>query len=272
MFSRLKPYVERYPALAFAYRTIRDAWALQQQKPQATPHGFKLVGNRAMQAGTFEAEETALVKQYLGNAEVFVDIGANIGFYTCLARSLGKHAIAVEPLAQNLDYLYANLNENGWSDVEVFPVALGSQPCIATLHGASTGASLIAGWAGTSPLLRQIVAVSTLDILLGDRFDGKRLVIKVDVEGTECAVLEGALKTLRMSPRPIWLVEICLSEHHPSGLNPNYARAFELFWQNGYEARTTDPDSGTISPADVERWVSTRTCDFGHNYVFEPKP
>ena len=103
MFSRLKPYVERYPALAFAYRTIRDAWALQQQKPQVTPHGFRLVGNRAMQDGTFEAEETALVKQYLGNAEVFVDVGANIGFYTCLARSLGKHTIAVEPLAQNLD-------------------------------------------------------------------------------------------------------------------------------------------------------------------------
>ena len=154
----------------------------------------------------------------------------------------------------------------------MFPVALGSQPCIATLHGASTGASLIAGWAGTSPLLRQIVAVSTLDILLGGRFDGKRLLIKIDVEGAERAVLEGAHKTLRMSPPPIWLVEICLSEHHPAGLNPNYARTFELFWQNGYEARTADRGSRVVSPADVERWVSARTCDFGHNYVFESKP
>jgi len=272
LFSKLKPYVERYPALAFAYRTLRDAWAFQRQRPQVTPYSFKLMGNRAMQTGTFEPEEAALIKHLLDSADVFVDVGANIGFYTCLARSSGKYTVAVEPLAQNLNYLYANLNENGWSDVEVYPVALGSQPGIATLYGASTGASLVCGWAGASPLLRRTVPVSTLDILLGARFVGKRLIIKIDVEGAEYAVLEGAGNTLAMSPRSMWLVEICLSEHHPAGLNPNYARTFELFWQNGYEARTADRESRVVSPADVERWVSARTCDFGYNYVFKSKP
>ena len=209
MFSRLKPWVERYPALAFAYRTIRDTRAMNRQKPQTTTYGFKLMGNKAMQAGTFEPQETALLRDSLlrGEVEVLVDVGANIGYYTCLARSYNIHTIAVEPLQQNLSYLYANLNENGWRDVECFPVALASKPAIATLYGSETGASLIGGWADTSPLLRQTIAVSTLDILLGSRFAGKRLVIKIDVEGAEYAVLEGAHDTLAMSPRPLWLVE-----------------------------------------------------------------
>lgn len=273
MFSRFKPLIERYPALAFVYRTLRDARAMQQQKPQVTPYGFKMVGNTAMQTGTFEPEETTLLQHYffIDEADVFVDVGANIGFYACLARSFGIYTIAIEPLAQNLNYLYANLNENRWNDVEVYPVALGNQPGIATLYGASTGASLICGWAGASPLLRQTVPISTLDILLGVRFAGKRLIIKVDVEGAEYAMLKGAVSTLAMSPRPIWLVEVALSEHHPSGLSPNYAKTFELFWQSGYEARTADKESRIVLPAHVERWVKIGTCDFGYNYVFRPK-
>lgn len=273
MFSRFKLLIERYPALAFAYRTLRDAWAMQQHKPQVTPYGFKMAGNTAMQAGTFEAEETTLVQHFLiDEADVFVDVGANIGFYACLARSLGKYTIAIEPLAQNLNYLYANLNENGWNDVEVYPVALGNQPGIATLYGASTGASLICGWAGASHLLRQTVPISTLDILLGVRFAGKRLIIKVDVEGAEYAMLKGAISTLAMSPGPIWLVEIGLSDHQPTSLNPNYTKTFELFWQSGYEARTADKESRIVLPADVERWVKIGTCSSGYNYVFRPKP
>lgn len=155
--------------------------------------------------------------------------------------------------------------------MEVYPVALGSQPGIATLWDASTAESLICGWVGALLLLRQTVAVCALDILWGASFAGRRLIIKIDVEGAEYAVLEGGGSIVAMSPRPRWLLEICLSEHHPAGLNPNYARTFERCWHNGYEARTTDKESRIVSPADVKRWLISRPCAFGHNYVFEPK-
>ncbi len=223
-----------------------------------------------MQIGAFEPEETKLLQYYfsIDAPDVFVDVGANIGYYTCLARSLGKHTIAIEPLTQNLNYLYLNLSENGWNDVEVYPVALGEQPGIATLYGSSTGASLIRGWAGASPLVRQIVPISTLDILLGIRLARKKLIIKVDIEGAEYAMLKGAIRTLTTVPRPTWLIEIGLSEHQPSGLNPNYTNTFKLFWQNGYEARTADQENRIVLPKDVERWVRIGSCDYGSNYIF----
>lgn len=269
MFGKLKPYVERYPVLTFAYRTLRDAWAFQRQEPQATPHGFKLMGNPTMQAGAFEPEETALIEHLLNSADVFVDAGANIGFYTCLARASGKHTLAIEPLPQNLDYLYANLDANGWPDVEVYSLGLAERPGLGTLYGGTTGASLVDGWAAPSPLLRRRISVSTLDILLGDRFAGKKLLIKVDVEGAEYDLLLGAGHTLVLSSAPVWMVEIGLTEHHPAGLNPHFARTFELFWQHGYQAWTASLERRAISRADVERWVKSRTPSFGTgNYLF----
>lgn len=270
MFRQLKPLIEQFPSLAFTYRILRDAYAFSQQTPRVTSYGFKIAGNAAMQIGAFEPEETKLLQYYfsIDAPDVFVDVGANIGYYTCLARSLGKHTIAIEPLTQNLNYLYLNLSENGWNDVEVYPVALGEQPGIATLYGSSTGASLIRGWAGASPLVRQIVPISTLDILLGIRLARKKLIIKVDIEGAEYAMLKGAIRTLTTVPRPTWLIEIGLSEHQPSGLNPNYTNTFKLFWQNGYEARTADQENRIVLPKDVERWVRIGSCDYGSNYIF----
>jgi len=225
-----------------------------------------------MQAGTFEPEETALVQQYLHDAEVFVDVGANIGFYTCIARSSGKQVIAVEPLRRNLDYLYVNLAANRWNDIEVYPVGLSDRPGLGVLYGASvTGASLIRWWAGASQVFQRMIPLSTLDILLGARFSGKKLVIKIDVEGAEYQVLLGTRKIISMSPRPTWLIEICLNEYHPAGLNPNYAATFEIFWKHGYEARTADRRNQVVLPADVQRWVNAGSCHSGViNYNFVP--
>ncbi len=270
MLSKLKLYVERFhPALAFAYRTLRDAWTFQRQKPQVMPYGFKLMGNPAMQSGAFEPEETALIKSLLGGAEIFVDIGANVGFYTCLARALGKYTIAVEPLPQNLAYLYANLEANGWTDVEICPLGLAKLPGLAALYGGGTGASLVNGWAGASPLLRQLVPLSTLDIVLGQRFNGRRLLIKVDVEGAEYDLLQGASCTLTQSPAPVWIVEILLQENQPSGFNQNYVRTFEIFWEHGYQSWTANREHVAIAPADVERWVRQQRCESKCiNYLF----
>ena len=196
----IKSQIERYSIVTSSYRAIRDIWRIHKTKPKTTPYGFRLMGNKAMQVGTFEPIETALIQKYMGEIDVFVDVGANIGFYTCLARSFGKRVIAIEPLPQNLNYLYANLEANSWDDVEVFPVGLSDSPGITPLYGGGTGASLIAGWAGVPHHWNQIIALSTLDILLGERFIGKKLFIKIDVEGVEYKVLMGSQRTLAMTP------------------------------------------------------------------------
>lgn len=289
MLSRLKRQIRRFPALLAAYALLRrnlsifyewrDTYIWRSRRQVPTPYGFKLLAgnyraNRDMQYGTFEPEETALIQKYLNSAEVFVDVGANIGFYTCIACQSHKHVIAVEPQLHNLECLYTNLSANGWQNAEVYPIGLSNQPGLLTLYGASgTGASLVKGWAGYSPRFRQTIPVSTLDILLGERFVGKKLLIKIDVEGAEYAVLRGSSKTIATSPPPTWMIEICLNEYHPTGLNPNYIATFAFFWQNGYQVHTANRENRLINPIDVERWAREGRCDSGViSYIFTSLP
>lgn len=287
MYRKIRRYFGRIPLVAYAYRAkrrvhlwlsdVRSAYLTRSTTLQATPFGFMLIGtnsihHRAMQEGTFEPHETRLFRDLLRQVDVFVDVGANVGFYTCLARQSERHVVAVEPLARNLKYLYANLVANKWENVEIFPVGVGDSPGLAVLYGgSSTGASLIASWAGAVRSFRQTIPISTLDILLGSRFSGKRLLIKVDVEGAEYLTLLGAKDTLRQEPRPIWVVEICLNEYHPEGMNPHYMATFDKFWEHGYEARTADKRNNLIQRADVERWLQTgRSASGTINYKFVP--
>lgn len=280
---------ERFPFLVRMYRAIltarynlvdlRDAYSpFRRRKTVETPYGFKFqAGNSAhhkdMQEGFFEQDETILIREYLHEADVLVDIGANIGFYVCMARSVGKHVIAVEPQPRNLELMYANLRVNGWEDVEVFPLGLGAQPGIATLYGiSSTGASLIPGWAGAPKSFRQTIPVNTLDILLGRRFFGKKLFVKLDVEGAEYIVLQGCSMILTMNPKPTWMIEICFDEYYPGAFNPHFLETFELFWRHGYESRTADRSNRMISRSDVNRYLKEGHCDSGSiNYIFSPQ-
>jgi len=258
---------------------FKDWWGTRVWKRTTevtTPLGFKLTSGfhpayKLMRVGKFEVAETALLGKFFEQTDLFVDIGANLGYYTCYALQNHKSVIAFEPQQQNLQCLLQNLVANEWNEnVEVYPVALSDKPGLLTLYGASgPSASLVKDWAGYSPRYNKIVPVITLDAILGSRSTDQRLLIKIDVEGAELGVLKGALKTIARVPRPIWLLEICLHEFHPGELNPNYLQTFQLFWDSGYNAYTAAESPKLVTPEDVNRWVSAKHCDSGiFNYVF----
>jgi FkbM family methyltransferase len=286
MLTALKNFLRRFPRLVSAYRDLhwrrlvladwRDAMLGDRTVQGVTPLGFHLVtrnhpANRAMLQGAFEPEETAVLLRQLPHTDVFVDVGANVGYYTLLALKHGKHVVAVEPQPRNLRCLYAGLEANGWEDrAEIFPVGLGPQPRMATLYGASgPSASIVRNWAKYGSGYRQTIPILTLDIVLGDRFVERSVFVKIDVEGYEYQVLRGASRTAGRVPRMAWLVEICFDEYHPAGRNPDFRETFEWFWSRGYEARTANAARAGVLPQDVERWCRLGKCDSGTiNYLF----
>lgn len=250
----------------------------RSEKMVDTPYGFKLMGTNsihhiAMQQGTFEPEETRLFKSIFKMADVFIDVGANIGFYSCLAKQNGLHVITIEPLEKNLDYIYKNFLANNWNGMEVLPVGLSDKIGIATIFGgSSTGPSLIPNWAGSSKLFQKNIALTTLDRILDGSLAGKQIFIKVDIEGAEYNALLGAKKTMVLSPKPVWVIEICFHEFYPEGHNPYFQKTFELFWNNDYEVRTANDENKLITPDDVTRWVKNGFSDSGTiNYKFSSK-
>lgn len=272
--NAVKQLVRRhFPGVLKAYHDYRHTRALHARKAVRTPHGFVFAGHPEMEAGTFEAHEAAVVLQRAKD-HVYVDVGANYGYFVAIARNAGAHVVACEPLHENLIMLYENLRLNGWGDVEVFPLGMAAAPGFAQLYGAGTGASLIANWAGTSQVWQRTIALSTLDIVMGDRFANQKLFIKIDVEGAELGVLQGAQQLLDRTPAPAWMIEICFRENQPGGcINPDFRAIFEIFWSRGYRATTVWSDVRDVTLADVDRWLSSGKRDFGYvNYLFEKEP
>lgn len=265
--------------LRWRLHILKDWWGTKMWRRTSevmTPLGFRLRSGfhpayEQMRQGTFEPEETQVILRQLRQSDRFIDVGANLGYYTCLALQQDRPGIAFEPQPQNLACLYNNLQANGWDDrAEVFPVALSEKPGLLSLFGASgPSASLLPNWAGYSSKHQQTVPVSTLDNVLADRFDGEQLFVKVDVEGAEHQVLKGAVRTLARSPKPSWLMEICLHEFHPEGVNPDFSDIFELFWSHGYRAYTATVAPREVTRDDVRSWVAARASGGGtFNYLF----
>jgi FkbM family methyltransferase len=241
--------------------------------------GFQLASGlhpayEQMRKGTFELEETSVFEKLMSKNVVFCDIGANLGYYTCMALQRCSYVLAFEPQQQNLECLFQNLSINNFKDrIEIFPIALSEKPGVLELYGASgPSASLIRDWAGYSSSFKQTVPVSTLDLILGERFNDQQILIKIDVEGAEYHVLRGALQTIKRKIRPYWLVEVCFDEFHPSGVNPDFSKIFHLFWDCGYSAYTAQRDSSLVTQALVEQWTSRQSNKPSiFNYVFVDK-
>jgi FkbM family methyltransferase len=267
--SRYRKAVDTFaPPLGRSYRLLRDATNRRRSVP--TKFGFSLAGDPAMAKDGWEVEEIDVFLQLMEFHDTVIDIGANIGLYTCLAASHGKHTLAIEPSQRNLHFLYKNLWENRFVDVEVFPLGLGRQSGLGRIYGQGGIASFVPGWAQAREEHSSVVPLTTLDTLAATRFNNEKLLIKMDVEGFELDVLAGAQKTLDIHPKPTWLVEISLSmEIIPGGINRKFAQAFETFWEHGYQCRRLDGTQNPVGPSDVQRWIANGSVDSGtHDFIF----
>jgi len=259
--SALRKPVDTFaPSLGYLYRRLRDAGVAQRSRQ--TIYGFRLAGDARMASSSFEPDEIRIFLELLKSHDTVLDIGANVGFYTCLAASRRKHVVSFEPSPRNLNFLYRNLWENRLSCAEVFPVGLGGRCGLGRFYGFGGISSFVPGWAQAKVSKYTLVPVTTLDAVVAKRFAGQRLLIKMDVEGFELDVLAGARETLSLDPKPTWLVEMLLRNAIiPGGTNSRFRETFEVFWTCGYGCRKLAKCEIRVQKADVERWVASGCAD-----------
>lgn len=124
-------------------------------------------------------------KRLLSAGDHFVDVGASVGIYSLWAADLGASVTAIEADPASLDLLRENIALNPGLDIKVVAAAVSAQPGRIEFNVGQWGfGSIGAG--------REVDAV-TLDGILGD---GYARGVKIDVEGYEQQILEGATRVL----------------------------------------------------------------------------
>ncbi|TAJ41542.1 MAG: FkbM family methyltransferase [Reyranella sp.] len=165
--------------------------------------------------GSFEPNEFNFLDRLLKPGMVFVDVGANDGYYTLFAaRRIGPEGriVAVEPSSRERGHLERNIARNGVGNVEIVPAALGAAPGHADLHlahGVHTGHNTLGRFAHDDvvPARVERVPVETLDGVVRRLALPRVDVVKIDVEGGEANVIAGA-RTVLQSMRPVLMMEV----------------------------------------------------------------
>ncbi|MDB6110405.1 MAG: hypothetical protein JWR69_2155 [Pedosphaera sp.] len=123
----------------------------------------------------------------------FVDVGANMGYFSLLWASLSDHArvTAVEPVARNVALLTANRDGNGLRE-RIKIVAAAASDSKGQISFAE-GPADQTGWGGIAASGATQVPCVRLDEVIGDEFID---LLKIDVEGAEALVLSGARRLL----------------------------------------------------------------------------
>lgn len=270
MFKSLaKAVIGRFPRVAMGYRSMRDE-IHNLKASEVTPWGFTLVGSSLMASGSFELRETESFRELIQECDLFVNVGANVGYYCCHALSMGVPSIAVEPHPRNVRMLLRNIAENGWGkQSRVLPVAAGAEPGVMPIFGGGTGASLLRGWAGTSEGYATLVPVVPLDDLVSRSVKGMRPLVWVDVEGAELELLRGAQELLQQTPRPIWVMEVTLREHQPDQrINPHFEETFRMFFEAGYSVSGLESSGCELSMEDIaDIATSGLAVGLGHTFI-----
>jgi FkbM family methyltransferase len=156
--------------------------------------------------GLHEFEDMAFVLHALRAEDLFVDVGANVGSYTVLAAgAVGARCIAFEPAPSAYRALLDNIRLNDLLDrVEARNECLAAAPGEVQLtSGLDTVNHVVMHPQKGLDTVR--VAVTTLDAALAGRAPA---IIKIDVEGYETAVIDGADETLRAGSLRAVLMEL----------------------------------------------------------------
>lgn len=159
--------------------------------------------------------EIGLLPALIGSGPngIALDVGANVGIYTYALARLGIRVHALEPQPSCCDVIeaWASTSRHAGT-VTIHNVAAGAEEGVLTLHVPLIGGSEVRTRASfdrpSGDYIETPVRVVTLDGLAtrGVSF------IKIDVEGHELAVLQGATQLLTRD-RPILLVEIDRNRH-----------------------------------------------------------
>jgi FkbM family methyltransferase len=174
-------------------KTVRTRFGFRMEI--RNPHEF--IQRNIYYRGYWEWYLSRCIRGLLTHGDLFIDVGANVGWYSLLAAGrIGDsgRVIAFEPATHNRELLEWNLKVNGLENVAVEPLALSEGPGEAVLHGVNPtndGMFSIIGQASLQDPRSERVRTDSLDNFCESRGINSVGMVKIDVEGAEALVFRG---------------------------------------------------------------------------------
>jgi FkbM family methyltransferase len=212
--------------------------------------------------------EYALYRRFAAkNIEpIFLDIGANMGLRALLPLSMGLQCFLFEPNPELQDFTKSLFALNGFRNFEIHNLGLSDRCGSADFHISANSymSSLDREWIGAEEPVRKIdVRVTTLDQWMDERAELRQMpaVVKIDVEGAELRVLEGARHYIA-ARRPAIICEISLD-------TGNRAQIFDYCASQRYRIHWIRPGATRlVEPLDAPTFIG----DSQHvNFLLAPE-
>ena len=176
-----------------------------------------LIQSRIYFFGVWEPHLTQFVRDTLSEGDYFVDVGANIGYFSLLASSLvgprGK-VFSVEASPSIFQKLQANIAMNKSANIAAFNMAASDREGTLSIYlgsdhnlGSTTTVASVASNGGQK--LEAVIPAGPLPAIIGAENLLKARMIKIDVEGAEPSVIRGIGALLKeFGDETEWVIEI----------------------------------------------------------------
>jgi len=180
--------------------------------------------------GMHESFQDEYIRKNLVDGSRFIDIGAHMGRFTLLgARSVGKNGLvlSLEPDQRVFQQLLENISLNKYQNIISLPVAAFNDNDLVSFKISKTS-----GWSSLTDMHKDSIfnevhiPAFKLDTIIESLKIESVDLIKIDVEGAEDKVLEGATKILEKFI-PKLLIEI----HE----NESWSKCEKMLGDHGYE-------------------------------------
>jgi FkbM family methyltransferase len=156
-----------------------------------------VVGSIIMREGVYEKGMIQTLEKFLKPGSIFVDLGANEGYFSVIAARLcgsSGHVISIEPQNRLIPVIQENLRVNHSVNVTLINAAIGDKPGIAEIKlmpSVNTGGSGF-GRRTNFRLPTQEITMMTLEQVLDAHELSQVHLLKVDIEGYEYEALLGS--------------------------------------------------------------------------------
>ncbi|VVP12571.1 FkbM family methyltransferase [Pseudomonas fluorescens] len=217
-----------------------------------------------LEAGELEPGTRQLIKKILKPGDVYIDVGANIGIHMLAAAQAMQGSgtiIGFEPFGPTKALIDKTMWINGFSSItETHQLAVsnksGSQPLNL---GATSGHHSLFKLDTPAALAKPPVQVDLIS--LDEIIDPGQMIhlLKIDAEGAELDVIEGAKRLLKSNPQIKLIVELGLSHLERTG--HSVEDWLEKFSELGFDYQVINANTGELETCSVEKLKTTESVN-----------